>query len=132
MPLCDFNQYKDGWQRWCRGCQAEYKSTYIRSEGGKEKDRLGKIRYMQTPKGKISYAKGHDKYLRNNKDKHYARTTLRAGILSGKIERPHKCSLCETECCPHGHHADYSKPLEVEWLCISCHTEKHMRLKEAA
>jgi ribosomal protein S27AE len=23
------------------------------------------------------------------------------------------------------HHEDYAKPLEVTWMCLSCHTEHH-------
>ena len=32
---------------------------------------------------------------------------------------------CEDARKLHGHHSDYSKPLEVEWLCASCHGKKH-------
>jgi hypothetical protein len=24
------------------------------------------------------------------------------------------------------HHTDYSRPLEVEWLCVSCHRNHHV------
>jgi hypothetical protein len=35
--------------------------------------------------------------------------------------RPDRCSKCKVKCKPHGHHPDYSKPLEVVWLCPGCH-----------
>jgi hypothetical protein len=39
----------------------------------------------------------------------------------GFLRRPDHCECCETPCKPDGHHPDYSKPLDVEWLCRTCH-----------
>jgi hypothetical protein len=56
--------------------------------------------------------------------KRLARAALNNAIVSGKIERPKCCSRCGGAQ-PHGHHHDYAKPLEVEWLCAACHGEEH-------
>jgi hypothetical protein len=40
----------------------------------------------------------------------------------GKLVRPDVCSVCFQQCSRiQGHHADYSKPLDVRWVCGSCH-----------
>jgi hypothetical protein len=57
-----------------------------------------------------------------------ARTALSVAIHRGKIAKPSQCSVCkrETESKElHGHHEDYDKPLEVEWLCFACHLAEH-------
>lgn len=46
-------------------------------------------------------------------------------IRSGKLTKPNHCTRCFKKCNPHGHHQDYSKPLEVVWVCPSCHSQIH-------
>lgn len=59
-------------------------------------------------------------------DKHRARQNLRYAIKVGKVTRPDVCEKCQKgEGVMHGHHHDYSKPLEVEWLCGKCHGTAH-------
>lgn len=38
---------------------------------------------------------------------------------------PQPCERCGATEDIHAHHADYSKPLEVEWLCRRCHKQEH-------
>lgn len=75
------------------------------------------------------YRKGNKKYARNNikryktqnPEKYFAGRTLRRAVLNGKIVKPNHCTRCGLICNPEGHHADYSKPLQVIWLCRPCH-----------
>ena len=40
------------------------------------------------------------------------------------------CFLCKRKDRAVAHHNDYSKPYEVIWLCIWCHTKIHKIIKE--
>lgn len=54
---------------------------------------------------------------------------VRKAIMSGKLAKADICQSCSIK--PHktsdihGHHYDYSKPLEVVWLCTDCHMAVH-------
>lgn len=39
------------------------------------------------------------------------------------------CASCGR---PHGHHPDYSRPLDVVWLCDKHHKEVHAMARQAA
>ena len=52
-----------------------------------------------------------------------AHRLLHAAIHRGEIQRQ-PCVGCGTSNA-HGHHEDYSKPLDVVWLCRLCHHERH-------
>ena len=57
-----------------------------------------------------------------------ARWTLRNHVKRGTIKKPERCDRCKERYPPrriHGHHHDYSKPLEVEWVCSVCHGKEH-------
>lgn len=49
-------------------------------------------------------------------------------IRRGDLIRPPTCDRCGQETDVDGHHTDYSRPLDVQWLCRSCHqfvTRRH-------
>ena len=48
-------------------------------------------------------------------------------IESGNIVKPSACCCCGENRPLQGHHDDYSKPLEVIWLCSPCHNHFHSR-----
>ncbi len=56
--------------------------------------------------------------------KHKARVRARKALLRGEIHRE-PCRMCG-EAQAEMHHEDYSKPLEVTWLCKSCHENHHV------
>jgi hypothetical protein len=58
-----------------------------------------------------------------SKQKVRARAILRDWIYRGALKRK-PCEVCGNTK-SHGHHEDYSKPLEVRWLCQKHHEAIH-------
>lgn len=58
--------------------------------------------------------------------KRRARSQLRIAMLAGRITKPEACEACgKSSAGLEAHHADYAKPLDVSWLCRSCHVQSH-------
>lgn len=54
--------------------------------------------------------------------RHLANVAVRLGFL----ERPATCPICgEQGMGIHAHHDDYSRPLDVRWMCTECHGKEH-------
>ena len=66
-----------------------------------------------------------DTYRANNPEKISAQKLLSRAIERGDIVRPLFCGMCGESCKPDGHHADYTKPLDITWLCRKCHRLVH-------
>lgn len=82
-------------------------------------------RYAQTEAGKVSLRKARAKWMSSNQDKRAAHIILGNAVRDGRANKPEACSVCGSTSTLHGHHGDYTKPLEVEWLCADCHAKKH-------
>ena len=66
-------------------------------------------------------------YEARDPEKVRARWILRGAVKCGKTQKPETCSSCHRTTSAknlHGHHADYGKPLDVEWLCRECHGDR--------
>jgi len=60
-----------------------------------------------------------------NQDKHRAARMVKTALLYGRLERK-PCACCGAPArMSIAHHEDYSKPLEVIWLCRVCHKSLH-------
>lgn len=90
---------------------------------------LARNEYAKTDSGKSARARASRISRRKHSDKVYARTVLARAVFEWGMRKPDSCQNCGCSCNPHGHHEDYSKPLDVMWLCVPCHAERHRQLK---
>lgn len=83
----------------------------------------------------------HNKYQRDNRKKHSelsyeqkrkanARAYANSYLNRGKIKKQ-PCEICGDKNVQM-HHDDYSKPLEIKWLCVKHHLEHHALLNSEA
>lgn len=63
-----------------------------------------------------------------------AHDAMEDALRRGELTRPDCCEQCgrggtakDGRSLIQGHHDDYNKPLDVRWLCQSCHHEWHKR-----
>jgi len=64
-------------------------------------------------------------------DAYRAQTAVGNALRDGRIARE-PCAQCGTTENIHAHHHDYSRPLDVIWLCATCHHRGHAQERQAA
>ena len=71
----------------------------------------------------IDWATTYIEYIKKYPEKRIAKVAFRTAIRNGKLVRQPcvKCGNPKSQ----GHHEDYSKPLDVIWLCQPCHGRQH-------
>lgn len=61
--------------------------------------------------------------------KNRSRTLTHNLVNRGKINKPKNCESCGEESDLDGHHTDYGKPTDVQWLCAKCHEVADSKMK---
>lgn len=83
-----------------------------------------KRRWRQRNKEHVSaYSKG---WVSEHPDRALAHQILGNAVARGKFKKQSVCEFCGATTNIDGHHQDYSRPLEVIWLCRSCHQKLHL------
>lgn len=54
-----------------------------------------------------------------------AHRAIRFALEKKEISRPSNCSACDATGKIEAHHDDYSKPMQIRWLCKGCHETWH-------
>ena len=123
----DFYKHKemyDGYLNICKDC------TKKRVQKHREKN-IDSIRAYDRERGKtkarkLLSAKNTKKRRHEVKGRTASQSAVAWALKNGKIEKPDICSYCKNG---HpqieAHHEDYSKKLDVIWLCSICHSQLH-------
>ena len=121
----------------CKICRAKYMRRYYPAnrtkiiERTQEYGRTHKVEiaeWQQSPAGKKSRCKNDKNQRAKHPERIKAVNALNHAVRDNKIIRPDFCEHCDEKKFVEGHHADYSKHLDVAWLCLECHTELHKKL----
>ena len=135
-------QMKDGHLNICMGCVKERVRkhriqnidairAYDRIRGrkpenvGRRREYANKKRQKDPEAYRQYQLEIQKKYRKRYREKGIARLVTARALRSGVIVRPTTCGGCGVECKPEAHHTDYSKPLDVIWLCDACHKKEH-------
>lgn len=137
-PESDFYTYA---KRKCKGCFKSYRQWYEKAFPEKvaakhsrqwvknrdkhlAKRRQNPIRRKLTDSDKVQLRN----WRKNHRIEWNAKARVRYAVLTGDIIRPEACQKCAHHCRPQAHHEDYAKPLDVQWLCASCHKRRHKEM----
>ena len=101
----------------------EYIRAYDRMRSSQPDRVAAKKEYLKTDAGKFAKSKANFNWAQNHPDRrkasHIVGNALRRGLL-----KKTPCLVCGVENVE-GHHPDYSRPMDVVWLCTPHHKEVH-------
>ncbi len=126
-PYSDFykhGQTADGYLNKCKDCtKSDVRNHRRENESVREYDR----KQSKTSRRKALSESIVKRWRAENPEKYKAQTMVGNYLRGGKIEKK-PCEVCG-EPRVHAHHDDYSKPLEIRWLCALHHHRHHAKVR---
>ncbi len=122
-PLSEYYKHQkmaDGHLNKCKCCTKKDVSQHreINIEKIREYDRgRGRLPHRIELKMKIN-----ERWRKAHPDRKNAQQTLNRAVRTGKVKKQ-LCWVCGEKA--EAHHPDYSKPLDVVWLCTMHHRQTH-------
>jgi len=113
----------DGHLNKCKSC-CKGQST-ARGQAKREEIKEYDKQREQDPERKAKKLDYQRKQRKEHPEKYLAREQAERAVKSGKLKKL-PCEVCGAEA--QMHHDDYSKPLEVRWLCFIHHRQRHGQL----
>jgi hypothetical protein len=112
---------RDGLDSKCKQCarDAVKANRDQKHEQYLEYDRLRFTR----PERKAQHAANGARHNARHPDRRAARIAVSNAVRDGRLTKG-PCCKCGSTARVEAHHHDYSKPLDVRWVCFRCHREE--------
>ena len=127
-PLTDFYKHPmmaDGHLGKCKNCaRADVHENRVKRI---EKYRAYDVERAKTAKRRALSRRIEAEYRARYPERKKANVAVNNAVRDGRLTK-YPCQVCG-RLDSHGHHDDYSKPLEVRWLCAVHHKQAHKELK---
>lgn len=123
QPFIDFYKHKqmaDGYLGKCKRCTKADASQH-------RSDNLERIREYDRRRGNRQPEGYSKEYAKRFPQKYKSQTAVNNAVRDNRLLKATECEDCSSKKFLHGHHDDYSKPLEVRWLCAACHHQWHAK-----
>lgn len=99
----------------CDACQVKRKAEYYAqwyAKNGRNRSGGNSVYLME--------------WRKQNPEKVAAHKAVAGALKGGRLKNPGICFDCNHQTTYlDAHHTDYTKPLDVVWLCIKCHRKRH-------
>lgn len=137
-PLSEFYKHKamaDGHLNHCKECKRkdainvrnaniDYYRAYDRARANNPERVQSRLDYAQSENGKKAQGFAKKEFCKRNPIARKCQMAVGTAIRDGRLVKG-VCEVCGSTSKIHGHHDDYSKPLDVRWLCPKHHAEWH-------
>ena len=106
-----------------RIAKIEYYRSYDKFRASMPHRVAARTEYQKTPAGIASHVAASERWAANHPERRKASFAVSNAVRDGKLFKT-PCQVCGIEKVE-GHHPDYSRPLDVVWLCTPHHKEIH-------
>ena len=115
-----------------RAANLDHYRSFDRARASQPHRVTARQNYQQTKAFAESHAAAAKRWAAKHPERRKANIALDNAVRDGLVVPWPVCAV--PECCskPHGHHPDYSRPLDVVWLCDGHHKEAHALARNAA
>lgn len=96
--------------------------AYDRQRGSMPHRLAARREYAKTDAGKAAHARAHRASIDRHPQRRKANVIVGNAVRDGRLERL-PCLVCGDKA--EAHHPDYSRPLDVVWLCQPHHKQAH-------
>jgi hypothetical protein len=131
-PISDFYTHKmmaDGYLNKCKQCTRKDVNDH-RHGNGRERV-LAYDRARANKPERIANAKRlTSRWRTEHPERRFAQIALGNAVRSGEIKPWPMCAMPDCSSRPEAHHPDYSRPLDVVWLCSAHHKQAHALIRK--